>query len=221
MQNTQAVSKTLKEILEHIRAPEDLDAHPWTRSLIVREVADQASGFVGFEPGTTACPDDWKALRHHAAQQAPEARFTIGYALGRVWLAGCPVFCAAHLWVTLPGHAARSWDRIDEALLRYAYDGASGELSAEQIARYKLVGDELGAASTISDWHRKGIDRLAETILAREQFLAATSSQASSIFGANGSRPASGDLRAAAGEAPKRRTTRVRWVLALSWPPCW
>ena len=218
MQNTQAVAKTLKEILESIRAPEDLDAHPWTKSLIVREAAHQASGFVGLSPGQQLVLALGKLFASMRPSRPPRRGLRLDTRWGEFGLLAAQYFAPLSFGLPYPDTLRESWDRIDEALLRYAYEGASGELSAEQIARYKLVGDELGAASTISDWHRKGIERLAETILAREQFLAATSSQASSILGANGSRPASGDSRAAQHrhETKTGRTARVRWVLAVS-----
>ena len=37
---TQSSLETLKEILRHIRTPEELDHHPWTESLFVREALD-------------------------------------------------------------------------------------------------------------------------------------------------------------------------------------
>ena len=195
MQNTQAVAKTLKEILDNIRAPEELDAHPWTKSLIVREAADQASGFVGLSPGQQLVLTIGKLFASMRPSRPPRRGLRLDTRWGEFGLLAAQYFAPLTFGLPYPDTLRESWDRIDEALLRYAYEGASGELSAEQIARYKLVGDELGAASTISDWHRKGIDRLAELILAREQYLAATSSQASSILGANGSQPASGDSR--------------------------
>ena len=67
-----------------------------------------------------------------------------------------------------------AWGRIDQSILYYAYGRDGSELSEQEIETYVLVGHEpeTAPASTLSDWHCKGLQRLAEAISMHERHLA-------------------------------------------------
>jgi hypothetical protein len=71
-----------------------------------------------------------------------------------------------------PSSLRDAWGRIDKAILLFVF-GEVTDLKEEEIERYKLVGNEAEVAptSTLSDWHRKGIQRLFEEIMTREKFM--------------------------------------------------
>ena len=53
---------------------------------------------------------------------------------------------------------------MDQAILLFVYEKPAEQLTPEQVTAYWLVGDGLDfpASSTISDWHRQGMQELAE-----------------------------------------------------------
>jgi hypothetical protein len=71
-----------------------------------------------------------------------------------------------------PSSLRESWRGIDSAILLFLYNG-NGEVSEEERSQYYLVANEpeIAANSTISDWHRKGIEALAELVMQEEQRL--------------------------------------------------
>ncbi len=83
-----------------------------------------------------------------------------------------------------PSSFTDAWGRIDPAILYFVFGRPAEELPDEDVKRYQLVGADLeyAPASTLSDWHRKGIQRLAEVILDRERFLSRNHAQPSAIL---------------------------------------
>ena len=67
-----------------------------------------------------------------------------------------------------------AWWRIDESILVFLYGVNWQERSEEEIKKYELLGEqaEFAANSTISDWHRKGIQELADLFMNNEETLA-------------------------------------------------
>ena len=68
------------------------------------------------------------------------------------------------------------------------YGRTADQLREEEIRRFQLVGEELeyGAVSTLSDWHKKGLQRFAGIILDRERFLSRESNQTFHPAGTSG-----------------------------------
>ena len=88
-----------------------------------------------------------------------------------------------------PASLMEAWDCIDGAILFSVYGRSAAELAEGQVQAYRLVGEEVeyGSASTLSDWQKKGLQRLAEIVLNRERFLSDSFSRPSVILRANGS----------------------------------
>ena len=75
-----------------------------------------------------------------------------------------------------PASLREAWGRIDQNILLFVYGKRREALSEAEKEPYKLVGNESSIApnSTLSDWHRKGLDHLSEMILRRERYLSGT-----------------------------------------------
>ncbi len=72
-----------------------------------------------------------------------------------------------------PVSLREAWGHIDHCILLFVY-GKSGEaLPESEKEPYKLVGNEpeITPNSTLSDWHRNGLERLLEMLLRRENYL--------------------------------------------------
>ena len=83
-------------------------------------------------------------------------------------------FAPLRFGAPIPSSLRDAWGRIDHAILLHVFGRGPEGLSRDEIATYKLVGDELEVAptSTLSDWHTKGMQKLAEALVVRDQFLA-------------------------------------------------
>jgi hypothetical protein len=105
-----------------------------------------------------------------------------------------------------PASLRDAWGRIDPSILFFVYGKSPDALTHAEKEAYRLVGDEPGVApsSTLSDWHRKGLLRLAESIQAREKYL----EKPAPVISA----PESGQ----AADLKKQRTRRNRKALGLT-----
>ena len=81
-----------------------------------------------------------------------------------------------------------AWGRIDEVVALFVFGQDQEDVSPEEIERYRLIADEDQAAptSTISDWHVRGLERLAEALLARERLLSAEMDRPSVVLDPEG-----------------------------------
>ena len=82
-------------------------------------------------------------------------------------------FAPLQFGIPVPASLREAWGRIDKSILLFAYGKPEQQISEDEMNAYKLVGDETEVApnSTLSDWNRKGLQRLFEIILARENYL--------------------------------------------------
>ncbi|MCK7500508.1 MAG: hypothetical protein MZW92_67395 [Comamonadaceae bacterium] len=83
-----------------------------------------------------------------------------------------------------PSSLLDAWKRIDTAILYHVYGKPAESLTGSEIQRYQLVGAEIeyGSASTLSDWHKKGLQRLADILVNRERYLSVSSSKPSILL---------------------------------------
>ncbi|MFZ5882125.1 MAG: DUF4012 domain-containing protein [Chloroflexota bacterium] len=157
----------LKDILENSLHPERLDAHPWTDSPIVQEV-DASAG-----PGRRLV----LAVSQLFAQMRPSTPPKRGKRLDTRWgefgLLAAQYFAPLQYGTPSPASLRDAWGRIDQAILLFVYGKPAEALMPIEQDVFKLVGDEpeVAPSSTLSDWHRKGLLRLAEIIQAREKYL--------------------------------------------------
>jgi len=72
-----------------------------------------------------------------------------------------------------------AWGRIDQSILLFVYGPKADSAGGTDAAKYELVGreQEVAAESTLSDWHRNGLQRLALAIEKRRQRVGQPSSR--------------------------------------------
>ncbi len=164
--------ETLKEILESIHDSESLTLHSWTESLFVQEFADS-------HPNLSRGHQLILAIEELFQEMMPASPIKRGVRVDARW-SEFGLLAAKYFAPLIRGALAlQSFQdasaRIDESILYYVYgDKNIKELSEKEIESYLLIGDENETipASTLSDWHRKGLGRLLEIIQAREEHLA-------------------------------------------------
>jgi hypothetical protein len=176
--------ETLKNILQHARNPEALDDHPWVRSLIVQEALTENPPLRDVRPGQQLV----EAIACLFSQLQPANPPRHGKRLDPRWgefgLLAALYFTPFNHGTPFPTSFLEAWRRIDQAILYFVYGKPIEALNEADIRRYQLVGSDLeyASASTLSDWHKKGLQRFAEIILNRERFLARTHAKPSILL---------------------------------------
>ncbi len=166
MQSSDYSTESLKGVLEDLRDLQALDSHPWTtRKLTVDPMlASQASGRRLVQ-----------VLIHLFREMKPPMPPRRGKRLDTRWgefgLLAAYYFAPIVFGVQKPSSLREAWLSIDRAILLFVF--GSEDVSEEDRVRYRLIGDEpsIASDSTISDWHRKGLERFAELINQEEKRL--------------------------------------------------
>jgi hypothetical protein len=160
--------ETLKQILDNSLQPGCLDSHPWTKSLIAQE-----AGAPDQSPGQRLIFALGKLFAGMMPSVAPRHGKRLDTRWGEFGILAAQYFAPIMFGTASPASLRDAWGRIDEGILYFVYGKAGDKLSQAEKDSYKLVGDELEVApnSTLSDWHRKGLRRLMDAILAREGYL--------------------------------------------------
>ena len=148
----------LKQILENLRFPDRLDAHPWVNSLTVREAVARDASLAGKSPGAQLALTLGKLFRQMLPITPPQGGKRLDTRWGRFGILAANYFAPLLFGRMYPRTLREAWRRIDQAILLFVYDAPADQLKPEQVQAYRLVGDEpdLAANSTISDWHRGG-----------------------------------------------------------------
>lgn len=210
--------ETLKQILRLARQPSQLDGHPWTQGLIVQEALESCPELAQASPGQQLIG----ALAHLFPQLQPASPPRAGKRLDPRWgeygLLAALYFTPFNHGTPFPTSLLDAWARIDCAILHSVYGKDGDGLSEEQVNKYRLVGDDIdyGSASTLSDWHKKGLQRFTEITLNRERFLARAYAKPSAILEETSAAGVADEARKPGAQETKRSTFRKRVIwLAL------
>jgi Protein of unknown function (DUF4012) len=208
---------SLRKILANLRSPEQLDSHPWTNSLTVKEAIEQDPSLREKGRGTQLALALGQLFRQLLPTTPPQDGKRLDTRWGRFGILASNYF-APLLYGRLYPHSLReAWRKIDQALLLFVYSVPAEQLKPEQVEAYRLVGDELDmpANSTISDWHREGLQDLTELFVNHEQYLSNSSGQPSILFSGDGNgrpyrRPKTQPLK-----SPRRFVWRMTTIVLL------
>ncbi len=159
----------LRGILEKAQSPEELNGHPWTDSQIVEDLLADKPQLRGMQPGQRLLLGLANLFSEMRPSLPPRRGLRLDTRWGEFGILAARYFAPLRYGAPFPTSLRDAWGRIDQAILLYVYGHANGSLSAAEIARYQLVGAEPEVApdSTLSDWHRKGLWRLAALIRER------------------------------------------------------
>ena len=165
--------ETLKNILENSLHAELLDSHPWTKSLSVLDVVANNPDLQDAPAGQQLVFFVGKIFAEMMPGTTPRHGKRLDTRWGEFGILAAQYFAPLKFGVPSPASLRDAWGHIDQSILLFVYGKPEDMLSNAEKEAYKLVGDELEVApnSTISDWHRKGLMRLADVILARENYL--------------------------------------------------
>ena len=174
----------LKHILENSLQPQELDSHPWTKNLVVLDAIANTP-----ELQDKSCGQQLViAIGILFAQMMPSTAPRHGKRLDTSWgefgILAAQYFAPLQFGAPSPVSLRDAWGRIDQSILLFVFGKPEDTLSDAEKETYKLVGNELEVApnSTLSDWHRKGLQRLMEMIQARENYLSKSMSKPAVIL---------------------------------------
>lgn len=170
-------SDSLRSILENIHRPGKLDSHPWSARPFVKDALARHPEWGRQSPGAQLT----LALAEFFAQTIPPGPPRRGKRLDTRWaefaLLAAQYFAPIQFGAPVPASLREAWERMDESILLYVFERGAEAPAPGQTAAYSLVAGEHEAApaSTLSDWHTKGIKKLADALDLRDQFLASRS----------------------------------------------
>lgn len=143
----------LKVILSNLNSPQALNDHPWAS-------APQENA------GARLTEKTLDAFRRMVPHSPPRAGKRLDTRWGAFGILAAQYFMPFLNGTPFPSSLRDAWDSMDKAILLFVYGKTEG-LTEEETARYRFAGNELQPApnSTLSDWHRKGLEQLAELTL--------------------------------------------------------
>ena len=200
----------LRSILENILRPDRLDSHPWTKSLIVQQAAADMPALQEKSPGQQLVLTIGKLFTQMQPPTAPRHGKRLDTRWGEFGILAAQYFAPFLYGKTVPASLREAWAQIDQSILLFVYGKTEDTLSEAEKEPYKLVGNEFGVApnSTLSDWHRKGLQRLYDAILSQESYLSNAISKPVVI--AQNTQPEGSPLKAS-----KPRAARIIRLTAL------
>jgi len=174
----------LKQILKNLHFPDRLDAHPWVNSLTVREAIARDASLARKSPGAQLALTVGELFRQMLPATPPQDGKRLDTRWGRFGILAANYFAPLLFGRMYPRTLREAWRRIDQAILLFVYGKTSDQLTLEQIQAYRLVGDEwnFAANSTISDWHRGGLQDLLDLLLNQENHLSLSLGKPSPIL---------------------------------------
>ncbi len=165
----------LRALLKHVLSPDQLDAHAWvSASFVAAFVADHPE-VAQVSPGQQLL----LAISHVYQQTLPTVPPKQGKRLDKSWLQfgllGSLYFAPLELGWVQPKTLKDAWGNIDAVNLHYQFGDEQAAQSDADLAPYTIVADERDVApiSTLSDWHKRGLEALADQLQARENFVIA------------------------------------------------
>src|SRR5689334_6211577 len=173
MPTKQSDADILKHILENIQYPWRLDEHPWAQRAFVKDAVERNPALQQEGPGSHLIAALGELFLRTMPSTPPRRGKRLDTQWGQFGMLAALYFAPLQFGLPAPRSLRDAWGRIDQAILFYAYGRDGSELSENEIEAYRLVGGEpeVAPTSTLSDWHCKGIQKLAEAIPLHERHL--------------------------------------------------
>lgn len=168
-----AILQDLKLVLSKTSTPSELNDHAWTESLFVKQWRDE-------NPELAAQPRGYQllaALGELFSRFVPESPPRRGKRIDPRWsqfgLLAAMYFAPITFGIKKADSLPAALKRIDNAIALYVYSKPITELQEGELEPYRLVSNEFAdiPPSTLSGWHNKGLEKFAQFVLAREQYL--------------------------------------------------
>jgi hypothetical protein len=169
----------LKFILDNIHSPDLLNSHPWTKSLIIWQAKVEMPELHEKSPGQQLVLSISRIFTQMMPTSAPRRGKRLDTRWGEFGMLAAEYFAPLLFGEHKPASLREAWGHIDQSILLFVYGKQAEGLTDAEKESYRLVGNEpeIAPNSTLSDWHRNGLDCLLEMILRRESYLSGTLSK--------------------------------------------
>lgn len=174
----------IKAILEQAISPSQLDNHPWMMSLTVRDFIANTPSLGSHSPGYQLLAALCALFQETMPGTPPRQGKRLDPHWGQFGILGALYFAPFEFDTVRPATQLDAWGRIDDVISLFVFGKQELGVPGEDAKRYCLVGNETEAApiSTISGWHKKGLERLAESFINRERLLSARLNEPSIVL---------------------------------------
>jgi len=154
--------KQLYEILVGLHDPQSLDEHPWANRAFVRSVVKTTAGMNVLSPGWQLSLALLQVFRKSMPSHPPRTGKRLDTHWGVFGLMAARYFFPFIQNQPPPENLPAAWGNIDSAILYFVSEKEGKELSPKLLESYHLLAGETSPApySTLSDWHRKGLEIL-------------------------------------------------------------
>ena len=167
-----ATRRKADAILDDLGSPDRLDNHRWARSLTVDQLVAEDQTLQRMGRGYQLLAVLSKLFREMMPSVPPRRGKRLDTQWGQFGLLAALYFAPFEYATVRPTSLLDAWGRIDQAIPLFVYGKPDHDVPESQLGRYRLLaGEEAAPNSTLSDWHTKGLERLAELFLSREQHL--------------------------------------------------
>lgn len=155
----------LKTILDNLAQPANLNNHPWVRYRFVSEFCRENPAWKKRSQGSQLVEAVTRIFEKLRPGMPPRQGLRLDTRWGEFGLLAAQYFSPYRFGTPRPTTLREAWQNIDLAILLFVF-GRQSDVSEEDRRRYQLIGgeSEVAANSTISDWHRKGLEHLAGVI---------------------------------------------------------
>ena len=174
----------LKTILDNVRTPERLNDHPWTSSLVVVQAVQEDKSLSQNAPGYQLISVLGNLFRQMMPSTPPRRGKRLDTRWGQFGILAAEYF-GPFLYRTPYCTSLRdAWGRIDQAIPFFVFGKDGCDVPESEAFRYRLFNDDTEPApvSTLSDWHTKALQELAELFLDHEKHLSQKLSQVSPVL---------------------------------------
>lgn len=155
----------LKTVLENLGQTEKLNAHPWVNSRMVIEAGNRNPGLNELTPGERLVQTLSGIFRLMMPNTSPKRGLRLDTHWGEFGILASQYFAPLEFNLPFPASLREAWQNIDQAILLFVFNN-NKDITEEDRIRYQLIGNEpeIAPNSTISDWHRKGIEQFSNFI---------------------------------------------------------
>lgn len=163
----------LKQILNNIKTPDNLNDHPWVKKNFVEAELANNLDLIRKSSGYQLVA----AISRVFLQMLPSTEPKTGKRIDSRWaqfgILAAQYFAPVVYGAVFPTSLRDACGRIDEAIGSFVFKKPGVELTEEELSDYQIIGDEaeLIPVSTLSDWNATAIIKFCEIIDSHEQFL--------------------------------------------------
>lgn len=165
MDNSEQALVNLRSVLENLSKPENLSNHPWVKSRMVEEARDRNPDLSLQPPGMQLIQTISTLFSKMIPNKPPKHGLRLDNRWGEFGILAAQYFAPLLFNYPFPTSLREAWQVIDRAILLFVF-GDGKDIKEDDLNRYRLIGDEpeIAPNSTISDWHRKGLEQFAQFI---------------------------------------------------------